>query len=65
MENFRTLKLSTLIDIHSDFTDHCKKILQIDSKTQELEDFTKMILLVQREIERRQTPLINFSPPFM
>ena len=59
MENFKDLQLSTLIDIHSDFAYYFKTMLPRDSKTQEFEDFRKMILLVQYEIESRQHPKIN------
>jgi len=57
MKKFSALKLSTLIDIHADFTDYYKRMLPGDAKTQEFEDFRKAILLVQDEIEHRQVPL--------
>jgi hypothetical protein len=56
MENFKTLKLSTLLDIHSDFTDFFKITPLTVFKAQEFEDLKKIILLVKCEIERRQHP---------
>ena len=54
MNKFKNLELSTLMVIHSDFTDHCKRMLPTDSKTQEFKEIKSFIVSVQHEIQRRQ-----------
>jgi hypothetical protein len=54
MDYLHTLELPFLIDMLSDFSNHRKRILQIDSKKQELKEFREMILLVECEIKSRQ-----------
>ena len=56
MEKFRTLQLSTLIEIHSDFAAYHNRMLPLESITQEFEDFEKTILTLQSEIAHREQP---------
>ena len=49
----RNTKLPVLIAMHSDFTEHYKKIISRDYKPQELEEDMRMILLSQNEIRSR------------
>ena len=59
MTTFKALQLSTLIDMHSDFVDYYKRLLNRGSEKQEHRDFQKTILLVQSEIESRQNTKAN------
>ena len=59
MIQFRSLKLSLLIDIHSDFTGHYAEMITADFNKEEVESCKNTIQLLQQVIDYRNTTEAN------